>query len=665
MYAKSVQLNLSVSKSIDIEFSNVVYEVQNGFRGPKKQILKGINGYFKSGEMCAIIGPSGAGKSTLLNILTGFEENKSLVGKINYRDSKGDKEPWNKCRKYSCYILQENYLRNLFTVNEAMMISTNLKIGNNLNRNTKQILIDDILDRLDLIVNKNTHTNKLSGGQKKRLSIALELVDNPPVMFLDEPTTGLDSYSSFHCVKLLQNLARDGRTIICTIHQPSATIYEMFDHIYLLADGRCMYDGTAKNTIDYFANLGLHCPKYHNPADYIIEVVSNEYGDFRDQLVELVENKWKISQVNSLEKLSAIEDNKVQRNYNEKEKTTVLINTPSEFKRFLILLNRSIVLSHRDWNLVYLKVFMHFLIGTLLGTFYLNFGNESDKTLNNIKYISGMIMYLSYTSAIPAVLKIPLEIEMIKKEQFNNWYQLRTYYFVLLIVDVPIQILFSFTYCSISYYLSQPLELTRFLMFFGITCLTSIIGDSFGLIIGTLLTPVNGIFISSILIAIFLLFQGCFVMFNDMPKYFYYFSYFSYMRYAFEGMIQSTYGYNREKLYCSDNTIYCPFRVPKIVIKELALTDEQYCCNSLCIIFFIIYDIYVNLNVFFTLLASRSGEHLTDLKEHEITELGKVSSYKLKASLCAGTCRLSFAECSRLIEGCPGFLGLILGLDES
>nr|XP_050862742.1 ATP-binding cassette sub-family G member 4-like isoform X2 [Vespula vulgaris] len=440
MYAKSVQLNLSVSKSIDIEFSNVVYEVQNGFRGPKKQILKGINGYFKSGEMCAIIGPSGAGKSTLLNILTGFEENKSLVGKINYRDSKGDKEPWNKCRKYSCYILQENYLRNLFTVNEAMMISTNLKIGNNLNRNTKQILIDDILDRLDLIVNKNTHTNKLSGGQKKRLSIALELVDNPPVMFLDEPTTGLDSYSSFHCVKLLQNLARDGRTIICTIHQPSATIYEMFDHIYLLADGRCMYDGTAKNTIDYFANLGLHCPKYHNPADYIIEVVSNEYGDFRDQLVELVENKWKISQVNSLEKLSAIEDNKVQRNYNEKEKTTVLINTPSEFKRFLILLNRSIVLSHRDWNLVYLK--------------------------------------------------------------------------------------------------------------------------------------------------------GCFVMFNDMPKYFYYFSYFSYMRYAFEGMIQSTYGYNREKLYCSDNTIYCPFRVPKIVIKELALTDEQYWFDLLVlIIFFVFYRI--------------------------------------------------------------------------
>ncbi|XP_043680080.1 ATP-binding cassette sub-family G member 1-like isoform X2 [Vespula pensylvanica] len=536
MYAKSVQLNLSISKSIDIEFSNVVYEVQNGFRGPKKRILKGINGYFKSGEMCAIVGPSGAGKSTLLNILTGFEENKILAGKINYRDNKGDKEPWNKCRKYSCYILQENYLRNLFTVNEAMMISTNLKI--------------------------------------------------------DEPTTGLDSYSSFHCVKLLQNLARDGRTIICTIHQPSATIYEMFDHIYLLADGRCMYDGTAKNTIDYFANLGLHCPKYHNPADYIIEVVSNEYGDFRDQLVELVENKWKISEVNSLEKLSAIEDNNVRRNYKEKEKTTVLINTPSEFKKFLVLLNRSIVLSHRDWNLVYLKVFMHFLIGTLLGTFYLNFGNESDKTLNNIKYISGMIMYLSYTSAIPAVLKIPLEIKMIKKEQFNNWYQLRTYYFVLLIIDVPIQILFSFTYCSISYYLSQPLELTRFLMFFGIICLTSIIGDSFGLIIGTLLTPVNGIFISSIFIAIFLLFQGCFVMFNHMPKYFYYFSYFSYMRYAFEGLIQSTYGYDREKLYCSNNTIYCPFRVPKIVIKELALTDEQYWFDLLVlIIFFVFYRI--------------------------------------------------------------------------
>ncbi|KAL2719429.1 ATP-binding cassette sub-family G member 1-like [Vespula squamosa] len=535
------ELNLSMSKSIDIEFFNVVYEIQDGFCGPKKQILKGINGYFKSGNMSAIIGPSGAGKSTLLNILTGFEENKSLEGKIKYLDNKGDTEPWNKHKKYSCYILQEDHLHNFLTVNEAMMISANLKIGNNLNRNTKQILIDDILDRLDLIFNKSTHTNKLSGGQRKRLSIALELVDNPPIMFLDEPTTGLDSYSCFQCIKLLQNLARDGRTIICTIHQPSATIYEMFDQIYLLADGRCMYDGTAKDTIDYFANLGLHCPKYHNPADYIIEVVSNEYGNFRDQLVAKVENKW--LQIKSLKKSSAIKNNDIQRDFNDNEKTTILINTPSEYKRFLVLLNRNIILFHRDWS-------------TLLGIFYLNFGNESEQTLNNIKYLSGIIIYTSYTSVMPSVLKIPSELKMIKKEQFNNWYQLKTYYFVLLIVNVPIQILFSFTYCSVSYFLIQPHELTRFLMFFGIVCLISIIGDSFGLIIGTLLTP------------------GCFIMFNHMPKYFYYFSYLSYMKYAFEGLIQSIYGYNREKIYCSNNTMYCPFRVPK-TLKDKETFDKR------------------------------------------------------------------------------------------
>ncbi|XP_035718100.1 ATP-binding cassette sub-family G member 1-like [Vespa mandarinia] len=584
MYSKLVRLNLTMHKSIDIEFSDVVYEKPNGFLGQKKQILKGINGYFKSGEMSAIIGPSGAGKSTLLNILTGFKQEKKLKGKINYLDKKGNKESWTKHRKYSCYILQEDYLPNLFTVNELMMISVNLKIGDNLNQKMKQILIDNILNTLDLLEDKNKRTDILSGGQKKRVSIALELVDNPSIMFLDEPTTGLDSYSSVQCIKMLKNLARDNKTIICTIHQPSATIYEMFDHIYLLADGRCMYDGTSKNTVDYFAKLGLHCPKYHNPADFIIEVVSNEYGNFNDQLVAIVENKKDISRENSMKKLSIIEENK-------EEKIVILINTPSEFKRLFILLNRSIILFHRDWTLFYFKMLVHVSLSILIGVFYINFGNDGNLILKNIKFLAGSIIYLSFFSVIPAVLKIPLELKILKKEEFNNWYNLRTYYLALVIVEISIQIFFTFSYCSISYFLSQPHKSFRFFMFFGINTLITIIGNSFGLIIGSLLTPVNGIFISSIILAIFILFQGSLILLNHIPKYFYYFTYFSYMKYAFEGLIQSIYGYNREKLDCPNN-IYCPFRIPKIIIKELALTDEQYWLNLfVLIIFFIFYQI--------------------------------------------------------------------------
>lgn len=80
--------------------------------------------------------------------------------------------------------------------------------------------------------------------------------------------SGLDSSSTSQCVALLRALSRGGRTIVCTIHQPSALVYEMFDHVYILSEGLCIYQGSSKNTVPYLASTGLPCPQYHSVADY-------------------------------------------------------------------------------------------------------------------------------------------------------------------------------------------------------------------------------------------------------------------------------------------------------------------------------------------------------------------------------------------------------------
>ncbi|XP_022912479.1 ATP-binding cassette sub-family G member 4-like [Onthophagus taurus] len=581
---------------VDIQFLDLSYSVSEGRKRGYKTILKCINGKFRSSELTAIMGPSGAGKSTLMNILAGYRTS-NINGSVLIN---GKERSLKKFRKMSCYIMQDDCLQPHLTVKEAMTVAANLKIGKDLTKADKKVVIGEIMETIGLQDCKNTMTTSLSGGQRKRLSIALELVNNPPVMFFDEPTSGLDSSSCFQCLSLLKSLARGGRTVICTIHQPSARLFEMFDHLYMLAEGQCIYRGQVSGLVPFLGSMGLECPSYHNPADYVMEVACGEHGDYVQKLVIAVNagrcnnyiqktpesNGNGISNVLPKDKTTAATPNGVNTQAGATCTTSLLdssenlpisekkVSFPtSSYLQFWILLKRTFFTILRDSTLTRMRLIAHFVIGILLGLIYYNIGTNAAKVTSNAGCIFFTVMFTMFAAMMPTILTFPLEMSVFMREHLNYWYSVKSYYLAKTLADIPFQIILTVSFIVGVYYLtSQPMEPVRFGMVVAIGVLTALVSQSFGLLIGAAFNIEAGVFLGPITTIPMVLFSGFFAKLGDIPPYLSWLSYVTYVRYSFEGTMIAIYGLDREKLEC--NEMYCHFKYPKKFLGEMAMNDD-------------------------------------------------------------------------------------------
>lgn len=558
---------------IDITFDNITYNASLGFRKGKKEILHGLHGRFPPGQLIAIMGPSGAGKSTLLDVLSGYRI--TGIGGTVYTN--GTERNLNSFRKLSCYITQDNRLQELLTVWENMLIVADLKLGSHVSFHTKEKIIIEILETLGLEETTETRAERLSGGQKKRLSIALELIDNPLIMFLDEPTTGLDSSSCSQCVKLLRQLARQGRTIICTIHQPSASLFQLFDLVYVLSEGNCLYQGTTQNLIPFLDAAYLPCPQYHNPADFVIELACGEYGEDKMQTLVLATNngrnyQWfdKPESLPSLQKLK-----ETHKTLNEKKNNSHLQST-SQWNQFKVLLRRGFIKSKRDVTLTYMRIIVNISVGLLFGVLYWQAGNHGGKVLDNYNLIFSVLMHQMMSPMMLMVLTFPNEMCVLTKEHFNRWYSLKMYYTSLCLVDVPISVFCCIVFSIIMYWMTgQPLEWNRFTMFTVLSMLIVFVAQSFGLMIGAVFNVVNGTFMGPCLSVPMMMFAGFGVTLRDLPSYLRWGSYISYLRYGLEGMVGAIYGLGRPVLECPEDD-YCHYKYPEKLLQEIAMSGDQF-----------------------------------------------------------------------------------------
>ncbi|XP_074026119.1 ATP-binding cassette sub-family G member 4 isoform X2 [Leptinotarsa decemlineata] len=524
------------------------------------------------------MGPSGAGKSTLLDVLSGYRI-RGIGGSVY---TNGRIRNLKEFRKWSCYITQDDRLQPLLTVGENMQIAADLKLPTNVSRKRKDESIKNILIALGLDSSVNTKTSGLSGGQKKRLSIALELICNPMVMFLDEPTTGLDSSSCTTCLKLLKTLAEEGRTIVCTIHQPSASLFNLFDQVYILSAGNCLYQGSTRKLVSFFEDVGFPCPTYHNPADYAIELACEEHGkDKIEKMIKANENGRSLTYfIDELPHMELKDDGF------KNESDDGLLAT-SQFNQLRVLLRRGYIKAKRDQTLTYLRVLVNFLVSAMLGVLYWKSGSDGSRILDNYNLLFAILMHHMFSSMMLTILTVPQEMSILIKEHFNRWYSLKMYYTAITLVDIPLSIVCSLVFSITIYCITaQPYEMIRFMMFFVSSLMVVFVAQSFGLMIGIYFNVVNGTFMGPAISVPIMMFAGFGVRLCDLSPYFYWCSYFSYLRFALEGLVEAVYGLNRTTLECPEDE-FCRYKYPKEFLEAIGVRADQFGNDVIALLIFL------------------------------------------------------------------------------
>ncbi|KLO83228.1 putative ABC1 transport protein [Fusarium fujikuroi] len=268
-------------------WNNVCYDIK--IKSENRRILDNVAGWVKPGTMTALMGVSGAGKTTLLDCLADRTSMGVIHGDILVDDKLRDAS----FQRKTGYVQQQDLHLSTTTVREALNFSAIMRQPKHIPVKQKIAYVDEVIKMLDMQDYSEAVVGVLGEGlnveQRKRLTIGVELAAKPPVLlFVDEPTSGLDSQTSWAILDLLEKLARSGQAILCTIHQPSAMLFQRFDRLLFLASGgKTVYFGDvgdhSRTMTQYFESHGAEpCPLEANPAEWMLEVIGAAPGSETD-----------------------------------------------------------------------------------------------------------------------------------------------------------------------------------------------------------------------------------------------------------------------------------------------------------------------------------------------------------------------------------------------
>ncbi|EEP81993.1 conserved hypothetical protein [Uncinocarpus reesii 1704] len=508
---------------------------------PLKTILDGVTATMPSGSLTAIIGGSGSGKTSLLNVLAG----RMNTGRVKVSGSATFNGHQNVNHVRSAYVMQQDILISTLTVRETLLYSADLRLPSPTTPSERRNVVENVILELglkecaDTRIGTTTHKG-CSGGEKRRTSIGVQMLSNPSVLFCDEPTTGLDATSAFQVIRTLKQLARDGRTVIASIHAPRSEIWGLFDQVILLSRGSVLYSGPVDMALGHFEECGHSIPPFVNPAEFLIDLAaydnrSEESERLSWTRVEKLKIAWQEHSMNSVQADKA-ESRHMDAAPPEGYQPDGLRHCASFKQQFRVLTARTIKMTIRDPMGMTASLFEAIGMAVMNGWVYLRL----DQSLAGIRSRQGSLYTASslngYLILLYEVFRLTTDIQLFDRERNEGIVGVPAFLLSrraarLFLEDLPVPCIFSVIfYFMVGYRLAAP----EFFIFLALNVLTQYLAVTFASVcVGLSRNFPGASLIGNLSFTLQTMACGFFVQSNQIPVYVRWLKWITYTFYIF------------------------------------------------------------------------------------------------------------------------------------
>ena len=379
-------------------------------------------------------------------------------------------------------------------------------------------------------------TRGISGGERKRVSIGIELVTNPQILFLDEPTSGLDAFNAFNAMETIQKLAKkEKKIVLLTIHQPRTDILNLFDSIILLSNGELIWDGTSADAIEHFTKLGYPLPPSTNPSDFFLDTITidRRTPELLQESTARIE-KFSTAFKERLANSKAVAKVESSSRGNAQYPSTWVAEVFTLTSRFLKN-------EFRDPVTMGATIGSNIFMMAVLCALYNNVRNDSTGIQNRIGAMFFMTLNLTFGIIGPSVSKFPDQKAMIKRERAAGSYRSSSAYFARILSSLPLLLLGTFLFVVPSYWaIGLGRTAGQFFTFLAIFAVQAICANNLGFVIGAISPNAQaGQVLTPVILVVFMLFSGLLVNLDTITPALRWIQWVSLISYTYKMLIQN------------------------------------------------------------------------------------------------------------------------------